>query len=225
MGDAIVINGVSRYFGGRPALLDVSLSIPNGCIFCIAGPNGSGKTTLLNIIAGVLSPSKGHVEIGKGLKLGYAYQHPKLSDELSAGENLSFFSQLSEARDAEWGQNLIKAMKLDGILNENVDRLSSGTRKKLEIAVSLLPNSVIILLDEPTAGLDVESTGEIQRLIKLFKKEGKTVVVATHQLENFCGICEKLAVLSKGRVVLERDIRKMTGKKLMQIYESALQKD
>jgi ABC-type multidrug transport system ATPase subunit len=224
MADAIVVNAVSRYFGSRPAIVDVSLSIPEGCIFCIAGPNGSGKTTLLNIIAGALSPSKGKVEIGKGLRIGYAYQHPKLSEELTAGENLEFFSQLSDAKNAEWDKNLIRVLKLDDILDESAEELSSGTRKKLEIAVSLLHNPGIILLDEPTAGLDVDSTREVLGLVKLFKKEGKTVVVATHQLENFCGLCERLAVLSKGRVALERDIEKISEKKLMQLYESAISK-
>ncbi len=223
MGDAVVVNDVSKYFRGRPALIGVSLRIPAGCIFCIAGPNGSGKTTLLNIIAGVLSPSKGRIEVDR-TKLGYAYQHPRLSEELTVGENLSFFSQLSEAKDAEWGRNLIRVLKLDGILNENVDALSSGTMKRLEITVSLLRNPEIVLLDEPTAGLDTESTKEILGLLKLFKKEGKTVVVATHQLENFCGVCERLAVLSEGRVVLEREIGKVTEKKLMQFYESAVGK-
>jgi ABC-2 type transport system ATP-binding protein len=225
MTDAIVVNGVSRYFGSRPAIVDVSLSIPEGCIFCVAGPNGSGKTTLLNIIAGVLSPSKGNVEIGKGLGVGYAYQHPKLSEELTAGENLEFFSQLGDAKNAEWSKNLIRVLKLDDILGENADELSSGTRKRLEIAVSLLHNPEIILLDEPTAGLDRESTREVLGLVKLFKKEGKTVVVATHQLENFCGICEKLAVLSKGRVAVEKDVGKISEKKLMQLYERAVGKD
>ncbi|NYZ79042.1 ABC transporter ATP-binding protein [Candidatus Micrarchaeota archaeon] len=224
MADAIVVEEVSRYFSGKPALLDVSLRIPRGCIFCIAGPNGSGKTTLLNIIAGVLSPSRGRVEIGRGLKLGYAYQHPKLSDELTAGENLSFFSQLSGAGDAEWRQHAVTALKLDEILDENAEGLSSGTRKRLEIAVGILHNPDIILMDEPTAGLDTESTKEILGLMKLFKKEGKTVVVATHQLEDFCGACERLAVLSKGRVVLERNISGISGKKLMQVYELALRK-
>jgi ABC-2 type transport system ATP-binding protein len=225
MADAIAVKEVSRYYGSRPAILDVSLSIPKGCIFCVAGPNGSGKTTLLNIIAGVLSPSKGRVEIGKGLKLGYAYQHPKLSEELTVGENLSFFSKLNEAENAEWSQSLIGSLKLDGLLDENADELSSGTRKRLEIAVSLLHNPDMVLLDEPTAGLDVESIKETLGLIKLFKREEKTVVVATHQLENFCGVCERLAVLSKGRVVLERSVSRINGKKLMQIYESALGKD
>lgn len=224
MADAIFVNDVSRYFGSKPALVEVSLRAPKGCVFCIAGPNGSGKTTLLNIIAGVLAPSKGRVEIERSLRLGYAYQHPKLSEELTAGENLAFFSQLNDAKDAEWSKNLVRVLKLDGILNENADELSSGTGKKLEIAVSLLHNPGIILLDEPTAGLDVESTKEILKLIKNFKKEGKTVVVATHQLENFCGICERLAVLSKGRVALEREIGKVSEKKLMQIYESAVGK-
>ncbi|NYZ79421.1 ABC transporter ATP-binding protein [Candidatus Micrarchaeota archaeon] len=222
MGDAVAVKDVSRYFGSRPALIDVSLKIRKGCIFCIAGPNGSGKTTLLSIIAGVLAPSKGMVEIDRNLRLGYAYQHPKLSEELTAGENLAFFSQLTDARDAKWGKNLVKVLKLDEILDDNADGLSSGTRKRLEIAVSLLHNPEIILLDEPTAGLDVESTREVLGLVKLFKKERKTVVVATHQLENFCGICERLAVLSRGRLVLERDVRKVCGKRLMQLYESAL---
>lgn len=224
MADAIFVNGVSRYFGSKPALVEVSLRIPEGCIFCVAGPNGSGKTTLLSIIAGVLSPSRGKVEIKKGMKVGYTYQHPKLSEELTAGENISFFSQLSGGGDSEWSNNLIRELKLDGILNENAEGLSSGTRKRLEIAVSLLGNPDIILLDEPTAGLDAESTGEVLGLIKLFKKERKTVVVATHQLESFCGICERLAVLYEGRIALEKGIRKIDERKLMQFYESAISK-
>jgi ABC-type multidrug transport system ATPase subunit len=118
MADAIVVDEVSRYFGKKPALLDISMRVPEGCIFCLAGPNGSGKTTLFNIIAGVLSPSKGRVEVMRRI-LGYAYQHPKLSDELTVFENISFFSLISGAKDAEWMKDLVNVLKLDGILNEN----------------------------------------------------------------------------------------------------------
>jgi ABC-2 type transport system ATP-binding protein len=223
MDEAILVKGLSRYFGSKQALADVSLRIPKECVFCVAGPNGSGKTTLLNLLAGVLSPSKGEVVLEKGLKLGYSYQHPKLSDELTVGENLSFFSQLAGG-DAEWDKSLARAMKLDGIMNENVEELSSGTRKRVEIAVGLLHNPDVILMDEPTAGLDVESTKEVVELIRFFRKEGKTIVIATHQLENFGGICERLAVLLKGRVVLERDVRKLSGDRIMKIYATALRK-
>jgi ABC-type multidrug transport system ATPase subunit len=223
MGDAIVTRELSRYFGNRPALIDVSLRIPKECIFCVAGPNGSGKTTLLNILAGVLSPSKGEFEVGSGLRIGYAYQHPKLCDELTIGENLSFFSQLGGG-EREWCENLIEMMKLKGFLEENAGELSSGTRKRVEVAVSLLHNPDIIFMDEPTAGLDIESTKEVLELIKFFKKRGKTAVIATHQLEEFGGVCEMLAVLSRGRIALERDVRRVSGKRLMQIYASALGK-
>jgi len=223
MDEAILARGLSRYFGSKRALADVSLRIPKGCVFCVAGLNGSGKTTLLNILAGVLSPSKGKVVVGKGLTLGYSYQHPKLSDELTVGENMSFFSQLGGG-DAEWSKNIARVMKLDGIMNGHAEELSSGTRKRVEIAVGVLHNPDVILMDEPTAGLDVESTKEVIELIKFFKKEGKTVVIATHQLENFGGVCERLAVLLNGRVVLERDVRKLSGDRIMKIYATALSK-
>lgn len=212
------VEGVSKYFGEKRALEDVSLEIPLGCVFCIAGPNGSGKTTLLNLLAGVLKPTRGRVEV-KG-KIGYAYQHPKLWDELSVKENLSFFSKLTET-NAEWERKVIEELKLGGLLGENVGELSSGVRKRVEVAVGVLGDPDVILLDEPTAGLDREAKEGVLELVRFFKKEGKTVLIATHQLEDFGGICDRLAVLKEGRVVLEREVRGAGAVELARIYSTA----
>jgi len=223
MADAIVVERLSRHFGGKAALAEVSLRISKGCVFCIAGPNGSGKTTLLNIVAGVLAPSSGRCEVMKGLKVGYAYQHPKLSEELTVGENISFFSQLNEGEE-EWGRRMVEAVGVGELMDENADELSSGTMKRLEVAVALLHNPDVVLLDEPTTGLDVESKEGILQLIKLFRKNGKTVVIATHQLDDFSGVCDELVILNKGRVAVEKGVKGFDGEKLLRVYSSAVSK-
>jgi len=218
----VVIQGVSRCFGRKDAVREVSLRIPSGCVFCIAGPNGSGKTTLLNILAGVLKQTEGRFEV-KG-SVGYAYQHPKLWEELTVKENILFFSNLAERGDEEWVKKVIEEMGLGGLLDENVGELSSGTRKRVEVAVGILSNPDVILLDEPTAGLDAEAKRRVIEIIKFFKKEGKTVIITTHQLEDFGGVCDRLAVLNEGRVVSERDVRGLGREELMRIYTGSMGK-
>ncbi|MEM3555112.1 MAG: ABC transporter ATP-binding protein [Candidatus Micrarchaeia archaeon] len=218
----VVVERVSKQFGRKYALRDVSLKIPPGCVFCIAGPNGSGKTTLLNILAGVMKQSDGKVAVNGSV--GYTYQHPKLWEELSVKENISFFSKLSERYDERWVRRAIEEMELGSLLDESVGELSSGMRKRVEIAVGILSNPDVVLLDEPTAGLDVGAKEKVIEIIKFFRKEGKTVVVTTHQLEDFGGVCDRLAVLKEGRVVLERDVRGVGKEGLLRIYREGMGK-
>lgn len=216
--NAVEIKGLSKSFNGTTALKNVNLEVRKGSLLLIAGPNASGKTTLLNILAGSLTPTKGEVKIDKNIRIGYSYQHPKINEDLTVSENISFFSEIYGVDDKDWSEKLLSLLKIDEWLNFKADQLSSGMRKRLELAIALLQNPELILLDEPTAGLDTESKKQMLKLIKLFKDRGKTIIITTHQLEDFEGLCEHLVILSKGKVLLSRRINELKSS-LAEVYK------
>ncbi|MFH1285905.1 MAG: ABC transporter ATP-binding protein [Candidatus Micrarchaeota archaeon] len=195
---AVSARNVSKFFGSKKALNEVSFSIPRGSVFCIAGPNGSGKTTLLNIITKTTLPSEGILELNNSI--GYCYQSPRVCDDLTVKENIDFFFDIGASKSEEWKRKVLKITALEPWLNARADSLSTGTRKRLELAISLISNPEILVLDEPTTGLDSESSNRIVDLVRSFRGR-KTVILATHQLGDFESVCDYLLILVDGRAV------------------------
>jgi ABC-type multidrug transport system ATPase subunit len=197
--NAVEGSGISKRFGKTPALDALSFAVPKGAFYLVAGPNGSGKTTLLGIMAGVIKPDSG--ELGVNGSVGYCSQLPLIYEDLSVVQNLEVFSSMLGARGSGMKRN-IELLQLDSFLSRQAGELSPGVKKKLELAVSLLGGPDVLVLDEPTTGLDRESSSELLAFLKTIPG-GKTVVVATHQLSDFQGLCTHLLVLRKGRKLYE----------------------
>ena len=194
MTEAVRLEKVCKSFNGKSVLKDFCLQVSFGKVFCLSGPNGSGKTTVLNIIAGRMKLDSGSVFV-KG-KPGYCHQEPRLFDDLTVRENLEVFSQLVNAgkEEAERISGLAGLAEFD---EKRVGELSTGMRKRVELAVSMLGSPQVLLLDEPTTGLDKESVGHVINVLKKLKGK-KTLLIATHQLDDFRGVVDgKIEVKKK----------------------------
>ncbi len=202
MVDAIIAKGVTKRFGKIFALKNVSLTVPSGAIYCIAGPNGSGKTTLLDILSGSRSPDSGSASIN--LSIGYCHQNPLLYSDLTVHQNFILFSEMLFASQAN-RESLMSLLGLGNFSSKKVLELSSGTKKKMELAIALLSNPEIILLDEPTTGLDKKSVEDLLAFIRGLKGK-KTLVIATHQLSDLENVATHLLVLKNGEKLSDGEL-------------------
>jgi len=220
---AIEAYGLGKSFSGRPACREVTFSIEPGEVFGLLGPNGAGKTTTLRILAGLLAPDAGRArvagcEIPAGraggpelrAKVGLLTEAPGFYDRLTARENLVHFARLQRAREPERKSTAL----LDRFgLAEHADRpfaeLSRGMKQKLAIARALVHDPEVILLDEPTVGLDPEATREVRSLVAELAAEHATIVLCTHHLDEVERLCSRAAFIA-GRLVAVHEIRRET---------------
>lgn len=209
----IRIEGLTRYFGNLAVLQGVNLEVAQGECFGLLGPNGAGKTTLINIICGLLPPSSGQVRISgvsvdrhfraPRVGLGLAPQELSLFSGLTGRENLEFFARIrgenkTDAR-AET-ERLLSQVGLAADADRRAGVYSQGMKQKLNMAAALLGDPRLLLLDEPTSGLDPVARIGVWGLVKNMKEAGKTVLLATHNLEEAERLCDRVAILSAGRI-------------------------
>lgn len=205
----IIINNIVKRYGDNLLLDDVSLQIGKGEIFGLLGSNGAGKSTLISILATVLQPSSGNIRInGLDLKkqtkqvrqlIGFVPQDIALWDEFTVKENLRFWSKFVNGKVTEERLlELCDAVQLEDKWDERVSSLSGGMKRKLNIAVSLIHDPDILLMDEPTVGIDLQSKLEINQYVKRLAEQGKTIVYITHDMSEIVKLCDRIGVLQKG---------------------------
>ena len=213
---ALVVDAVSHRYGARLALDDVSLSVTAGEMFALLGPNGGGKTTLFRIIATLLRPGSGRVSVfGHDVAasaaavrrcIGVVFQAPALDARLTVAENLVHHGHLYGMRGAPLRARVHEALvrvRLDDRRDDLVRSLSGGLARRAEIAKALLPEPSLLLLDEPTTGLDPGVREELWRDLKgLRTAMGTTLVLTTHLMDE-AAACDRVALLDRGRLVLE----------------------
>jgi ABC-2 type transport system ATP-binding protein len=189
--------GVARRFGTQVALEPTDVEVSAGEAIALIGPNGAGKSTLLSMLAGSLEPSAGAVERVDGVRVGWVPQRPSLYDRLTARENLELFARLEGERDpAAAAAALLSTFDLPG--DRPAALLSVGNRQRLNVAIALLGDPRVLLLDEPTASLDA---GQRRRLWEMVK-DG-TVVFSTQNLEEIGLYASRVVVLQRGRVTFD----------------------
>ena len=223
--DLYKIEQIVKVFGNNFVFNDVSFTIRGGEIFGIIGSSGSGKTTLLNILAGFLKPEKGEVSFrdsrllnsdkSKGFfpvfknrnqlksMYGFAFQNPSFHSNLTITENLTYFGALYDLPNEsikENAEHLLKLMNLTNCCDVLAQKLSGGMQRRLDIACSLIHDPKILILDEPTADLDPVLTEKIWDLIKTINKRGTTIIVASHDLSRLEKTCDRIIVLSEGKI-------------------------
>jgi ABC-2 type transport system ATP-binding protein len=197
----LAARGAGRRFGQTSALEPVELEVWDGDALALVGPNGAGKSTLLALLAGALEASSGKVERRKGARVGWAPQRPAQYGRLSARENLELFARLEGEHDPRAAaERLLEAFELPGEAAPSAN-LSVGNRQRLNLAISLLGDPHVLLLDEPTAALDPDQRRRLWERVAALRAGGGAVVFATQNLEEVARIASRVAALREGRLV------------------------
>ncbi len=210
------VKDLRKSYGTTVAVDGISLRIRKGETIGLLGPNGAGKTTTVSMIAGLLRPDSGEVLIeGRALgadtdpikrKIGLVPQDIALFDELSARDNLAFFGALYQLEGAKLERASAEALELVGLTERAKDKVktfSGGMKRRLNLAAALLHDPDLLLLDEPTVGVDPQSRNAIFDNLETLKKRGKTLLYTTHYMEEAERLCDRLVVIDHGKVIAD----------------------
>ncbi len=215
---AIELRGLTKRYGSFTAVEDVSLEVPAGQVFGLLGPNGAGKTTTIKMMAGLVTPTEGTARLGGydiGTQRSQAVQQIGAVLEgsrnvywsLSAWQNLLYFGRLKGLRGPEIrprAEQLLRDLGLWNRKDQLVGGFSRGMQQKVAVAAALVTDPPIVLLDEPTIGLDVEAARTVREwVVRLAHDEGKTIVLTTHQLAMAEELCDRVAVIRDGRIITD----------------------
>jgi ABC-2 type transport system ATP-binding protein len=197
----IAARGVARRFGNQVALGPTSLEVWDGEVVALIGPNGAGKSTLLAVLAGALEPSEGVIERRAGVRIGWAPQRPAHYGRLSARQNLELFARLeSEPDPAGAAERLLAAYALPDD-DRPSSNLSVGNRQRLNLAITMLGDPHLLLLDEPTASLDPLQRRRLWESAAQLREARGSVVLATQNVEDLEHVADRVAVLLDGRLL------------------------
>jgi heme exporter protein A len=194
----VAVRGVSRRFGHRWAVRDVSLEVAPGEAVLLVGGNGAGKTTLLRVVSGLLKPNRGTVELRGAV--GVVGHHTMMYEALTARENLAFYARLHGVRDRARLDVLLERMGLAHVARERIGTFSRGMLQRLAIARALLHEPEVLLLDEPLTGLDDAASRTVVDVIGELKARGAGLVIATHQLVELVGSSGRVGYMVNGRL-------------------------
>ena len=209
----IETHGLRKAFGSVLALDDLTLSVPSGSIFGYLGPNGAGKTTTIRLVLGLLRPSGGEAYLlGERItpgsdvlsQVGAMVERPAFYPYLSARDNLLLFATargIAPPRAAKLSDVALRRVELADLARRKVGGFSTGMRQRLGIALALLGDPPLVILDEPTAGLDPEGMIDVRELITGLARAGTTVFLSTHLLAEAEQLCTQVAVVHRGRIV------------------------
>lgn len=201
--DGVVrVRELTRMFGSRTAVRDLSLTVQAGEIVVLLGPNGAGKTTTLRMLAGLVRPTAGSVEVAGSV--GLLTESPGLWDALSIRLNLLTYARLHGVlRPDAHVRDALAAMDLSDRANDSAGQLSKGLRQRVAIARALLHDPAVVLLDEPTSGLDPASARQIRDRIAQLKREGRGVLISTHNLVEAEALADRIGILKVALLALD----------------------
>ena len=228
---AVRARGLRKAFGARIALDGVDLDLPAGTFLTLMGPNGSGKTTLLRLLAGLSRPSGGELRVlgaipgpaaaGLRAQVGLVSHEPQLYADLSAEENLRFFAALYGVPDREARIDMaLGRVELGARRRDPVRALSRGMTQRLSIARALLHGPSLLLLDEPTTGLDDRALGILVDLLAELHDGRRTLILTTHRLDVGLRVADRIAVQARGRIVHEAEARTLEAAAFAARYAS-----
>jgi len=210
------INNLSKQYGKLPALSNVSFTIEKQSVFGILGPNGSGKTTTLGIVLGVINSTSGNYTwfdnsmANPRKKIGAILETPNFYHYLSAYRNLQIAADI-KGISYDNIDKVLKIVSLKDRKNHRFSTFSLGMKQRLSIASALLADPEVLILDEPTNGLDPQGIAEIRELIKDISSQGKTIILASHMLDEVEKVCTHVAVLQKGKILTTGRVTDILG--------------
>lgn len=206
----IEFNQVSKKYYSLTALRDLTLTIPQGEVVGLLGPNGAGKTTLIKLIAGIIMPTKGEIraaDLEAGWPtIGYKSERLIFPDNLVASQYLEMIAGLCNISRPQRDNVVLESLARVNLLaaaNKQIKSLSKGMRQRLGLAQAIIGNPDLLLLDEPSSGLDPEGQDEMQSYIEELRLAGKTIIMSTHQLHEVTRACTYLVILKDGRVLYQ----------------------
>ena len=213
--NAVEIRELNKKFETFVAIDNISLEIQEGEIYGLLGPNGAGKSTAIAIICGLLKPTSGEIKIldvdvtksmkGQNKKIGYVPQEIALYSEFTTYENLKFFGELYGLRGIKLKEKIEYALEFTGLLEQSkkiVGKFSGGMKRRLNIACAIMHDPKIIIMDEPTVGIDPQSRNLILEAVKKLNKKGTTIIYTTHYMEEISAICTKIAIMDHGNIIV-----------------------
>jgi ABC-2 type transport system ATP-binding protein len=200
-GLALRADRLAKAYGARLALRDVSLDLAHGELVAIVGPNGAGKTTLLQILAGALTPTSGRVAI-RPPRIGWVPQQPALYLKLTVAENLALFARLEKVPDPDAAvRRMLEQTGLQDRARDQVSTLSGGNVQRVNIAIGLLSDPPVLLLDEPSSALDARQREVLWSFVGSLARAGTTVLYSTHDLGEVARHADRILVLADGEVL------------------------
>jgi len=225
---AIDVRGLSKSFGGREVVHDLSMQVKRGTIYGFLGPNGSGKTTTIRMLCGLLTPDSGEGRcLGYDIRrdadkikrqVGYMTQRFSLYQDLSVRENLEFVARLYGMRDPQRAaRDMIVRLGLNGREDQLAGELSGGWKQRLALGACTLPNPRLLLLDEPTAGVDPKARRDFWNEIHALAAEGLTVLVSTHYMDE-AERCHEIAYIAYGYLLAHGTVEEVIAKSALSTY-------
>jgi ABC-2 type transport system ATP-binding protein len=225
---AIDVKGLSKSFSGREVVHDLSMQVKRGTIYGFLGPNGSGKTTTIRMLCGLLTPDSGegtclgydirHDADKIKLQVGYMTQRFSLYQDLSVRENLEFVARLYGMRDAKGtARDMIKRIGLSGREEQLAGELSGGWKQRLALGACTLPNPQLLLLDEPTAGVDPKARRDFWNEIHGLAAKGLTVLVSTHYMDE-AERCHEIAYIAYGHLLVHGTVEQVIAKSALSTW-------
>lgn len=225
----VEITDLHKRFGKNIVLNGIDLSIKEGGIFAVLGPNGSGKTTIIKTILGMVIPDSGSIKVfDTDVKTNSDYRHkidylPQIANfpsNLKVNELIRMIKDLRGATDED--HNLIEKFKLEPFLNKKLGTLSGGTKQKVNIVLTFMFNSPIIILDEPTTGLDPISLIRLKELIQKEKAKGKTILITSHIMSFVEEVADEIVFILEGKIYFKGSIAELKAKTVQQDFEHAI---
>jgi ABC-2 type transport system ATP-binding protein len=221
---AIDIEGMDFHYPGNDEMSfsGLNLRVEKGERFGLFGPNGAGKTTLISLMTGLLSANKGHIkllgqEIGRqnnaiNKLFGFVPQDLSFYQELSPVENLKFFGAwagLNKQTIKKRTDELLDILGLDGVRNKQVQKFSGGMKRRVNLAIGVIHDPQILFLDEPTVGVDVQTSHAIINYLLALNKSGTTLVYTSHQLSEAEELCQRVALIDNGKIIAQDALNKL----------------
>ena len=216
------VTGLRKARGDRPVLRGLEFGVDRGEIYGLLGPNGAGKTTCFDILAGMLAPDGGDVrfdghplDAGARRDVGIVPQEIALYPGLTCRQNLRFFARLYGVRAADLESRVAGALGdvgLEASADRPVAELSGGMRRRLNVAVALVHDPALLILDEPTVGLDLESRQQLWTLLLSLRDRGRTLLLTTHYLEEAEALCSRVGILQAGQLAAEGTLETLRGR-------------
>jgi ABC-2 type transport system ATP-binding protein len=203
------VDGLSKSYGDRTALRDVSLDVSAGELLAVLGPNGAGKTTLLSILAGITRPDAGRIN-RTSAEVGWVPQQAGLYRRLTVEENLRLFARMESVEDVEGTiERMLEQTGLAERRHDQVSSLSGGNQQRINIAIGLLGDPAVLLLDEPSSGLDPSQRVRLWEFVAGLSRGGAAVIYSTHQIEEASHYGDRLVVLADGETIFDGSFAQM----------------